>query len=251
MMWVTDPSGYCIYLNRRWYEFTGQSKAEAEGFGWLDATHPDDKARTEEAFHAANAERLLFQIEYRLRRADGSYRWVLDTASPRLSEAGEFLGYVGSVIDIHERIQAEERLRESEDHFRHTVELNPQVPWTADPDGNITSYSSRWLEMTGQTPDEPYETGWAKAVHRRISPNACPLFRGPCRGGAHRRGVPHPHCRNRRAPLDACPRLPSPGQGRRNRPLVRDCRGYPRPQGCGAGAEGEGGAAQPGSGQRP
>jgi PAS domain S-box-containing protein len=165
MMWVTDPSGYCIYLNRRWYEFTGQSKAEAEGFGWLDATHPDDKARTEEAFHAANAERLLFQIEYRLRRADGSYRWVLDTASPRLSEAGEFLGYVGSVIDIHERIQAEERLRESEDHFRHTVELNPQVPWTADPDGNITSYSSRWLEMTGQTPDEPYETGWAKAVH--------------------------------------------------------------------------------------
>src|SRR3990170_1120951 len=74
MMWVTDPSGYCIYLNRRWYEFTGQSKA------------------------------------------------------------GEFLGYVGSVIDIHERIQAEERLRESEDHFRHTVELNPQVPWTADPD---------------------------------------------------------------------------------------------------------------------
>ncbi len=165
MMWVTDPSGYCIYLNRRWYEFTGQSKAEAEGFGWLDATHPDDKARTEEAFHAANAARTLFQVEYRLRRADGSYRWVLDTASPRLAADGEYLGYVGSVIDIHERIQAEEGLRESEDHFRHTVELNPQVPWTADPDGNITSYSSRWLEITGQAADEPYETGWTKAIH--------------------------------------------------------------------------------------
>ncbi len=165
MMWVTDPSGYCIYLNRRWYEFTGQSKAEAEGFGWLDATHPDDKARAEEAFHAANAARALFQVEYRLRRADGSYRWVLDTASPRFNEGSGYLGYVGSVIDIHERVQAEERLRESEDHFRHTVELNPQVPWTADPDGNITSYSSRWLEMTGQTADEPYATGWAKAIH--------------------------------------------------------------------------------------
>lgn len=60
MMWVTDPNGYCTYLNRTWYEFTGQSEEEALGFGWLDATHPDDKPAVEQAFMAANAAQTPF-----------------------------------------------------------------------------------------------------------------------------------------------------------------------------------------------
>jgi PAS domain S-box-containing protein len=121
MMWVTDPSGLCTYLNRRWYEFTGQSVDEAEGFGWLDATHPDDKARTEDAFVTANAARAPFQVEYRLRRADGVYRWAIDAASPRFDANGEYLGYVGSVVDIDERREMEDALRHTEADLR---ELN-------------------------------------------------------------------------------------------------------------------------------
>ena len=60
---------------------------------------------------------------------------------------------------------AEARLLESEDHYRHTVELNPQVPWTCDPQGGITSYSQRWLELTGQKPGEPDGAGWIQALH--------------------------------------------------------------------------------------
>jgi PAS domain S-box-containing protein len=118
MMWVTDPTGACTYLNRRWYEFTGQSEAEAQGFGWLDATHPDDKAEAERAFIEANAAGAPFRVEYRLRRADGAYRWAIDAASPRFAPDGAFLGYVGSVIDIDERREAEERLRDSERRAR-------------------------------------------------------------------------------------------------------------------------------------
>ena len=121
MMWVTDPTGYCTYLNRTWYAFTGQSEAEAEGYGWLDATHPDDKARAEEIFVAANAARAPFSLEYRLRRADGVYRWAIDAASPRFDAAGEYLGYVGSVIDIDERREFEDALRATEAELR---ELN-------------------------------------------------------------------------------------------------------------------------------
>ena len=121
MMWVTDPSGYCIYLNRTWYAFTGQSEAEAEGFGWLGATHPEDKARSEEIFLAANAARRPFTLEYRLRRADGTYRWAIDAASPRFDSNGEYLGYVGSVIDIDERREVEDALRVTEAEQR---ELN-------------------------------------------------------------------------------------------------------------------------------
>ena len=108
MMWVTDASGYCTYLNRRWHEFTGQ--AEAKGLGWLEATHVDDKADAERVFLAANAAREPFRSEYRLRRADGAFRWALDAASPRFGEDGIFLGYVGSVIDIDDRHDMEEAL---------------------------------------------------------------------------------------------------------------------------------------------
>lgn len=107
MMWITDPDAYCTYLNRGWYEFTGQTEAEGLGYGWLAATHPDDKAYTEEVFLKANAERKPFRIEYRLRRADGQYRWAIDAAAPRFGAEGDFLGYVGSVIDITDRKRAE------------------------------------------------------------------------------------------------------------------------------------------------
>ncbi len=118
MMWVTDPTGYCTYLNRSWYEFTGQAEADALGMGWTKATHPDDEALAAEVFLSANARQAPFRVEYRLRRADGAYRLAIDAASPRFGPSGEFLGYVGSVIDIEERREAEERLRESEKRAR-------------------------------------------------------------------------------------------------------------------------------------
>lgn len=107
MMWVTDAQASCTYLNRGWYEFTGQTEASGLGYGWLDATHPDDKAFAEETFLAANDKHEGFRIEYRLRRADGEYRWAIDAGAPRFDEQGLFLGYVGSVIDITDRKRTE------------------------------------------------------------------------------------------------------------------------------------------------
>ena len=112
MIWMTDPNGECVYLNRRWYEFTGQTPSAAVGFGWLDALHPDDKVFASAAFLEANARRETFRMDYRFRRADGAYRWAVDAATPRFGAGGEFLGYIGSVIDVHERKEAEaERTR--------------------------------------------------------------------------------------------------------------------------------------------
>lgn len=108
MLWVTDATGRCIYLSRTWYEFTGQTEAEGLGFGWLKAVHPDDSERSGAVFLDANARRSPFRLDYRLRRKDGEYRWAIDSASPRFGLNGEFLGYIGSVIDISERKQAEQ-----------------------------------------------------------------------------------------------------------------------------------------------
>jgi PAS domain S-box-containing protein len=109
ILWVTEADGRCTFLNRRWYELTGQSEAEALGLGWLDATHPEDRPAAGHAFLDAVARRGSFRVEYRLRRADGSYIWAIDAAEPRLGPDGAFLGHVGAVFDITERKAAEER----------------------------------------------------------------------------------------------------------------------------------------------
>ena len=107
MVWVTDPTGYCTFLSESWYRFTGQTTEEGLGYGWVNALHPDDRVKAKEVFTTANARRGGFRVEYRLRQADGEYRWALDSATPRFNPEGSFLGYIGSVVDISERHRAE------------------------------------------------------------------------------------------------------------------------------------------------
>ncbi len=112
MVWVTDPDGSCTFLSKSWYEFTGQREEDALGAGWLDAVHPDDRAMSVTAFVDANAAQTNFKIEYRLRGADGNYRWAIDAATPLFGPDGDYLGYVGSVVDIDEQKKIEQSLAE-------------------------------------------------------------------------------------------------------------------------------------------
>jgi PAS domain S-box-containing protein len=107
MVWMTEPDGACSYVSQPWYEFTGQTPETALGFGWIAALHPDDREISEKTYLAANEKREEFRLEYRVRRQDGEYRWVIDSAKPRIGSLGEFLGYIGSVVDITETKQAD------------------------------------------------------------------------------------------------------------------------------------------------
>jgi PAS domain S-box-containing protein len=102
--------------------------------------------------------------------------WWSFSYSPAFDEAGEVAGLFCVTAETTARVAGEVALRESEDHYRHTVELNPQVPWTCDPEGNITSFSNRWLTLTGQGPQEPYGSGWIKAVHPDDVPSTVTVF---------------------------------------------------------------------------
>ena len=110
LVWITDAEGVCTYINERWYAFTGQAPGAALGYGWLDAVHADDRPRAKAAFLAACERRESFRLEYRLRRRDGTYAWMIDSAAPRAQQDGPFLGYIGSVIDISDRKIAESEL---------------------------------------------------------------------------------------------------------------------------------------------
>lgn len=122
MLWVTDREGRCTYLSRGWYEFTGQAAQEGLGTGWMAALHPADAEGVRLALDRATAHREPFRSDYRLRRDDGVYRRVIDSARPVHGPDGEFAGMVGSVIDVHERIEAEDALRSSDARFRALFE---------------------------------------------------------------------------------------------------------------------------------
>lgn len=122
MVWVTDPTGYCTFLSQSWQDFTGQTEAAGLGFGWLDATHPDDFDQARAIFMAANARQEAFRAEYRVRRHDEEYRWAIDAGNPWFGADGEFKGYIGSVIDISERKQTEAALQRSEERYRTLFE---------------------------------------------------------------------------------------------------------------------------------
>ena len=134
MLWVTDAEGRATYLSKQWYEYTGGTPEQELGFGWLQNIHDEDRAATQDVFLGANARRVPFVLDYRLRRRDGQYRWAVDAGVPRFAATGEFEGFIGSVIDVHERKVVEQALSEADrrkDEFLATLahELrNPLAP---------------------------------------------------------------------------------------------------------------------------
>ena len=113
MLWRARPDMACEYLSRQWLEFTGAQEAEALGDGWSRCVNPEDLARWLDTFVRSFDAREAFEIEYRLRRRDGEYRWILDRGLPRYSKDGVFVGFVGTCIDIDERKRAEHELARS------------------------------------------------------------------------------------------------------------------------------------------
>ncbi len=107
MIWMSNADGDYEYISRQWYLYTGQSEQEALGTGWLEKIHVDDVAATGRMLARASNDRRAYTIEYRLRRHDGEYRWCVDTATPRFSSSGQFLGFIGSLMDIAERKRIE------------------------------------------------------------------------------------------------------------------------------------------------
>src|SRR5262249_36990803 len=110
MIWMAGEDMLCNYVNSTWLEFTGRPTEAELGNGWADAVHDEDRNRCMETYNEAFHDRRTFQMEYRLRRHDGEYRWILDTGAPRFTPDGSFAGYIGSAIDVTEHKRAEELL---------------------------------------------------------------------------------------------------------------------------------------------
>ncbi len=130
MVWTARPDMSCEFLSREWLRFTGLAPAQALGDGWSRGVHPEDLARWLDTCVRAFDAREPFCIEYRLRRHDGEYRWVLDRGVPRFGSDDSFQGYAGTLVDIDDRKRCEQELAralERERKLRISVEESSRL----------------------------------------------------------------------------------------------------------------------------
>src|ERR1700720_3415462 len=143
-LWTSLPDGSKEYLNKRWYEYTGLSLEEGKGWGWKVVVHPDDLDRLIREWLAMVESRKPGELETRIRRYDGEYRWFLIRVVPQLDEQGNVVKWFGSNTDIEDRKRAEEKVR-NEGLMNNTI---PALAWACRTDGTAEFLNQRWLDYT-------------------------------------------------------------------------------------------------------
>jgi PAS domain S-box-containing protein len=134
LLWMSDTDGLCTFFNQTWLSFTGRTQEEEWGVGWAEGVYFEDFQRCIDTYVEAFNDRRQFEMEYRLRRRDGEYRWLLDRGSPRYHPDGAFAGYIGSCIDITERKELETELRRAvraRDEFLSVASHELKTPLTS------------------------------------------------------------------------------------------------------------------------
>ena len=170
MIWMSGPDKACIFVSRRWLEFTGARFEDQLGDSWVKLVHPDDRPGLLTAFHTAFEQKQEFAHEYRLRHHDGSYRWVCDRGSPRFDAQNHFLGFTGSVWDLSEQ----KRATEDADRATRYARLVQEVAGIANSATTMREALQRSLDVICETLRFPAghallinddEPGLAKSAH--------------------------------------------------------------------------------------
>ncbi|MGQ4647537.1 PAS domain S-box protein [Lyngbya aestuarii] len=154
LIWMSDADLLCTFFNQPWLNFSGRNLEAEKGNGWLEGVHPEDLQYCLDTYLSAAQKGELYTVEFRLRRADGEYRWVLNTGVPRFTNAGNFEGYIGCCIDITERREAEEERRRSEARYRAIVEDQTELICRFRPDGTMTFVNDAYCRYVRQPRQE-------------------------------------------------------------------------------------------------
>ena len=169
LIWISGADRLCTWFNQTWLTFVGRSLAQEVGEGWVDNVHPEDRADVVSVCAEAFAARRPFDVEYRLRRHDGVYRWMLARSVPHFGDDGVFKGYIGTCTDISQRIAAEQRVRELNTDLTHRLEEQTAL-LAALPVGVFIARDAACTQMTMNE---------AGARMLRISPTTNPSKTGP------------------------------------------------------------------------
>lgn len=154
IVWIANGRGEIDDDVPQWREFTGQTREEVRGSGWLNAIHPDDARKAAEVFSQAARSRSLFSTEYRVRRSDGQYRLLAARGEPILGKEGAIREWVGTCTDITERKRLEDELRKASTYTRSLIEASLDPLVTISPQGKITDVNYATIKVTGVSREE-------------------------------------------------------------------------------------------------
>jgi PAS domain S-box-containing protein len=165
LAWCNLPDGPNEFLNKGWHEYTGLSPEESHGWGWQAAFHPEDLPPLMERWQKMLVSGESDEIEARLRRHDGVYRWFLIRAQALRNESGQIVRWYGTSTDIEDRKQAEEALRATERNLAAIINTIPTTAWSTRPDGYCDFLNQVWLDYAGMSAEQAHGWGWAEAIH--------------------------------------------------------------------------------------
>jgi PAS domain S-box-containing protein len=154
LIWMSGPDNGCVFANKRWLEFTGRTLAEESGDGWWEPVHPDDRCATRATYLRSFDARREFRMEYRLRRRDSEYRWIVETGVPGRDSSGAFLGYIGSCIDVTDARREHEALRESYGAQRAILDAALDGYLLTDLDGTLLDVNAAYCRQSGYSREE-------------------------------------------------------------------------------------------------
>jgi len=143
MFWTMDANRHSDWFNQRWLDFTGRTLAQECGRGWIEGLHPDDVDECLASVDKAMEAHQPFAVEYRLRRHDGQFRWILDQGRPQFDADGTFAGYVGSCVDLTDLKQARAAAEEQRSLLNRVFDVLPDLFFLVAPDGTILDHKSR------------------------------------------------------------------------------------------------------------
>jgi len=180
-VWTTRPDGFCDFLNQHWLDYTGCTAEQGAGWNWHAAIHPDDVQGLLEQWRAAVASGARADLEARIRRFDGEYRWFRVRCIPLRDESGNIVKWLGTNIDIEDRSRAGEasrspdiesalqkaldEIKSSETKLRRVIDTIPTLAWCNLVDGTNEFLNKGWHEYTGLSPEDSHGWGWQAAFH--------------------------------------------------------------------------------------
>ncbi|OON70533.1 PAS domain-containing sensor histidine kinase [Hymenobacter sp. CRA2] len=162
---TVDGAGRYEYVSPQWYLFTGQPPTCDLNAIWPLLIHPDDRLRVLYQSEAARKAGVGWSYEYRLRRYDGHYRWMLSRALPELHAPGQPVYWHGALTEVHDQRELSEARRRGEAELRFLADSIPELIWTATPEGFVEYYNRFTEDYSGLSTDELGPTGWINLLH--------------------------------------------------------------------------------------
>ncbi|MGZ8219700.1 PAS domain-containing protein [Methylomagnum sp.] len=167
LVWTCAPEGQCDYLSAQWVDYTGLTGAEQLGYRWLEQVHPEDHERLLAAWHESVASGKLFTTEFRIRRADGAWRWFLTRATPVRDARGRIVKWYGSNSDIEDIKRTQTELRERAERYELILAGAQDAIWDWDIPNRRVQFSPRWKTLRGHAENEigGSEEEWREGIH--------------------------------------------------------------------------------------